>query len=96
MYRVKYIFPQNILLALYNALIVPHFNYCLLAWGSKIIEVHKLHLLQKKALRLITNKDYIAHTEPICKKMKLLKAPDLFRISAFKCYYKLMNLLNNY
>ena len=87
MYRLKYIFPRSILLALYNALIVPHFNYCLLAWGSKIVDGHKLHLFQKKALRIIANKDYIAHTEPICKKMHLLKVPDMFTVSVWMFYF---------
>ena len=47
MYRIKSILQANILLTMYNALIMPHFNYCLLAWGSNIKAGHKLHLLQK-------------------------------------------------
>ena len=47
MYRIKSILLANILLTMYNALIMPHFNYCLLAWGSNIKAGHKLHLLQK-------------------------------------------------
>ena len=65
--RFKLIFPQCILLTLYNTLIMPHLNYSLLTWGSSIKEKHPLHLLQKKALRVITNNDFIAHTEPIYK-----------------------------
>ena len=34
---------------------MPHSHYCLLTWGSTIKTGHKLHLLQKKALRLIDN-----------------------------------------
>ena len=91
MHRLKCIFPQAILLTLYNALIVPHFTYGLLVWGSKIIKNHSLHLVQKKALRIVTNRDYIAHSEPICKRLRLLQVPDMFRISMWKFYYKLMN-----
>ena len=65
--RLKLIYPQCILLTLYNILIMPHLNYSLLTWGSSIKEKHPLHLLQKKALRVITYNDYIAHTEPIYK-----------------------------
>ena len=90
MYRLKYIYPQSILLMIYNTFIVPHFNYCLLIWGAKISEGHRLHLLQKKALRIITNNDYIAHTEPICKNLRLLKVIDMHRITIWKFYYKLM------
>ena len=35
-YRIKSILQANILLTMYNALIMSHFNYCLLAWGSNI------------------------------------------------------------
>ena len=68
MYRIKSILQANILLTMCSALIMPHFNYCLLAWGSNIKAGHKLHLLQKKSLRIIDGSHYIAHTEPICKK----------------------------
>ena len=43
----SYIHDQHtnlfILLTMYNALIMPHFNYCRLAWGSNIKAGHKLH-----------------------------------------------------
>ena len=93
MYRIKSILQANILLTMYNALIMPHFNYCLLAWGSNIKAGHKLHLLQKKTLRIIDGSHYIAHTEPICKKLQFVKLTDMFRISAWKFYYKLSNNL---
>ena len=81
LYRLKDIYPQSVLLTLYNTLILPHFHYCLLLWGSSIKENHPLHLLQKKAVRIINNSHYIAHTEPICKVHRLLKLPDMFSIA---------------
>ena len=48
-------------------------------------------MLQKKALRLIVNDDYIAHSEPICKHLQLLKVTDMYRIAIWKFYFKLMN-----
>ena len=63
--RLKLMYPQCILLTLYNTLIMPHLHYSLLTWGSSIKEKHPLHLFQKKVLRIITNNYYIAHTEPI-------------------------------
>ena len=49
MYRLKGIYHKNIFLTLYNSLVVPHLNYCILTWGSKIVNGHKIHILQKKA-----------------------------------------------
>ena len=59
--------------------------------GSSIKENHPLHMLQKKAVRIIDNSHYIAHTEPICKVYRLLKLPDMFSIALWKFYHKLMN-----
>ena len=73
---------------IYNTLILPHFHYCLLLWGSVVKENHSLHLLQKKALRIITNSDYLA---PLCKRLRILKISDMFSVALWKFYYKLMN-----
>ena len=93
MFRMKYILPSGILHTIYNTLIMPHYSYCLLTWGSKIHIGHRLLLLQKKALRMINDSHYIAHTEPICKKLQIVKISDLFRITFWKFYYKLTNTL---
>ena len=68
-FPLKTIFPSDVLQTLYNSLIMPHFHYCLLTWGSTIKTEHKFYLLQNNALRLIDNSHYIAHTEPIFKKI---------------------------
>ena len=62
-----------------------------------IKENHRLHLLQKKALRIITNSHYIAHSEPIFKTVRCLKMTDMFLVDIWKFYFKLMNTkLPNY
>ena len=35
LHKLKYMFPSYILRMIYNSLILPHFNYSLLAWGCK-------------------------------------------------------------
>ena len=45
---------------IYNSLILPHFNYSLLAWGCKC---QNIEILQKKAIRIVHFKSPIAHTE---------------------------------
>ena len=72
-YRLKDVYQLLVLQPLYNTLILPYFNYCILSWGATIRNCNRLHLLQKKALRLISNSNYIAHTEPILKHLVLLK-----------------------
>ena len=71
---------------IYNSLVLPHINYCLLAWGSNCQSVE---LLQKKAVRVVNFKSPVAHTEPIIKNMNQLKLPDLYTFHLLKLYYKL-------
>ena len=90
-YRLKSVYPLAVLLTLYNTLVLSYFNYCILSWGSKIKENHQLYLLQKKAVRIITHSNYIAHTEPLCKQYGIIKLTDMFSLAIWKFYYKLMN-----
>ena len=32
--KLKHVLPQHVLLTLYNELVLPRINYCLLAWGD--------------------------------------------------------------
>ena len=63
--------------------------------GSKIENGHPLYLLQKKALRFVANQDYIAHSEPMCNALNLVKVPDMYMYTCtvWKFNYKLMNNL---
>ena len=75
-------------------LIASYLNYGLLLWGK---QSHKVEILQKKAIRLITGSNYIAHTNPLFGQLKLLKIRDMFKLRLLKLYYKLChNLLPSY
>ena len=84
------------LLTLYNTLILPHFNYCIISRRSVLRENHQLHLLQKKAIRIITNSNYIEHAEPLLKELELPKITCVFTLSIWKFYYKLIILNYQY
>ena len=90
LFRLKNIFPKEILLTLYNTLIYSYINYGLLVWG---IESSRIEALQKKAIRLVTNSAYIAHTTPLFIEEGLLKVQDIFKLKLLKFYYKLSNNL---
>ena len=64
--------------------------YCILKIGNG----HKIHILQKKALMIITGSDYISHSESICKELRLLKVTDMFRLAIWKIYFELINNLS--
>ena len=50
-----------------------------------------LHYTLKWPKHSLKNTDYVAHSEPICKDLRLLKMPDMFRLALWKFCYKLMN-----
>ena len=89
MYKLKSFFPPNILKNLYLALIYPYYNYCILAWGSANKSVlQPLLLYQKKLMRIITQSDYYAHTNPLFKQLNILKFDELFMYASQVHMYK--------
>ena len=86
--RLKRYLPETILRLLYNYLVLPHLQYGILIWGFK---PGRLFKLQKRAMRIITNSRYNAHTEPIFRRLNLLKLDDIFRCNALRFVYNLFN-----
>ena len=82
--RVKHILPLKALKSLYFALIQSRLQYCIAAWGNSN-HVHKLLLIQKRVIRIINNKNYRHHTDPLFKANQILKITDLYKchVSSF-------------
>lgn len=79
MKQAKHILPADSLLALYFALIHPHINYGILAWGNANQSTQsKTITLQKRAVRIINKAAYNSHTDPLFRKCKILKINDLY------------------
>ena len=63
---------------LYDTLILPYLNYCNIVWAATYpTRLQKLVILQKRAIRVITGSDGLAHTSPLFKSLNLLKVPDI-------------------
>ena len=77
--------PPDALLLIYNALFLPHINYSILAWG---LSCKRISTLQKSAIRLMCSATFRAHTEPLFKKLKILKVSDLLYLKALKFYFR--------
>ena len=85
MNRLKIFLLTNILHLIYNSLILPYFQCSILTWSFKVSRLEKL---QKRAVRIITKSSYNAHTDPLFKKINLLKVRDIFQLNVLKRYYK--------
>ena len=86
--RLKHFLPTDIMKTLYSTLIESHLHFGILTWG---FERSRLLNIQKKAVRLILNKKYNAHTEPIFKSLKILKLDDIFKRRVLQFFYKYKN-----
>ena len=86
--KLKYQIPQTTLLAIYNSFILPYLDYCLLAWGHDSKRIDKL---QRRALSNNRQKSFFSHTDPIFKKLNVLKIYDLHYVKQLKFYFKYTN-----
>ena len=76
LHQLKNIFPKEILLTLYNTLILSYINYGLLVWAVKS---SRIDVPQKKAIKLVTNSSY-AHTTQLFLAEGLLKVSEIFKL----------------
>ena len=75
--RLRYVYPEQVLLQIYNSLFIAHINYGLLVCG---VDTDRIFKLQKKVVCIITGNYYITHSEPIFKLLELLKIYDIYKL----------------
>ena len=83
-----------------NSLVLPHITYCNIVWGnSNQSKLNSILILKKKALRICTRSNYLAHTNPIFHELKPLKLHDIHTyqtsISMFKHIRNLLPLFHD-
>ena len=69
MNRLKRYLPISAMKLVYDSLILSHLQFGITNWG---FEWDRISKLQKRALRIMTNSRYNAHTEPLLKQLHLL------------------------
>ena len=90
-YRSRYLLSSATIigLSLYYTLIYPYLTYCNIVWSSiYVTNLNRILLLQKRAVRILTNSEYRAHSDPLFKQLKIL---DIFKLIYFTlaslCFY---------
>ena len=75
---------------IYMSFINSHLVYGLLLWGPMAPggQLSKLFKQQKKAIRIVCDKPYNAHTPPLFKKQEILRLHDLIELETIKLMYK--------
>ena len=87
--KLKQNIPSDVLLTLYNSLILPHLYYEITLWGYNNLD--GILRIKKKAVRIITNSTSYTHSEPLFKMLDILKIQDIHTLQQFKFIYKLLN-----
>jgi len=82
--RLKNELPHTILRMIFNSLFNSHLHYGVLNWGYRAEKIIKL---QKRAIRVITNKHKAAHTDKLFKFCNILKFKDIIVSQELKFYY---------
>ena len=88
MIRLKRYLPVSAMQLIYCYLILSHLWFVITSWG---FEWERLSKLQKRAIRIMTNSKYNAHTDALFKSLKSLKIKDIFDVQCMKIWYKFVN-----
>lgn len=100
MVKARKVLNADSLKTLYYSFIYPYFNYCNHVWGCTYeTNLKPLIILQKRCIRILSYAKYYEHTDPIYKKLNIMKFVDInkFVLSRFmfKWYHcEIPNLFN--
>ena len=77
--KAKKYLNKSCLRTLYSSIIYPYLTYCIEVWGSATqSRLNPLFILQKKAIRIISQSGYRDHTAPLFKKLHLLNLKNIY------------------
>ena len=82
LYKMKDLCSTSTLKAIYHSLFHSHLSYGISVWGvAKPPLTKKVMLLQKRAVRVVAKEDFLAHTDIIFNKLKILKCQYLLKLA---------------
>ena len=92
MYKLKKFMNTKMLKNIYYSLIYSHIVYGIQTWGSACpTELNKILILQKKAVRIITNNYHfpllpgpLVSSNPLFRELEILKVGDAFKLHVAK------------
>ena len=89
LYKLRHFLSEKSLLVLYNSLILSHILYSNIIWGNcSITKINSILLLQKRAMRIIINANYLSHTEPVFHRLRSLRIQDIHILQTSIFMYK--------
>ena len=92
--KLKRFIPTFIMLTLYHTLIHSRLSFGIMVWGHNCDRLIKIQ--KKKTVIVVNLRKYNAHCDPLFKKFKVLKLPDLLKLQELKTYFKCVAYTVNY
>ena len=89
--RCKQFLNTDCLKMIYYGHVYPHIQSCIYLWGnmSSSKNLNRIFKKQKEIIRIIANAKHNAHTDPLFKKLNILKLEQLILLETNKLGYKL-------
>jgi hypothetical protein len=93
--RLKGVFSKKLLLFVYNAIIMPVFDYGSVVNGfTYSTHLKNLETLQKKGLKIICSADFRAQSRQIFRSLKVMPLFDRIKYNSFIFIFKSLNKLS--
>ena len=89
--RLKRELPTSTLRLIYCSLLQSRMLYAIIPWYTECQSKSRMITIQKKAIRHVAKAKYNSHTEPLFKKLNLLKVNDLHSLNCCKLYLQAKN-----
>ena len=91
--KVRFL-TQDTLKVLYHSFITSYLSYCNVIWGFTCkTNLNRIHILQKKAIRIVTHSNYMSSTKPLFKKTNILPIYEMCNYNVAKFMYQCYNNL---
>ena len=88
--KARKYFNHETLLSLYNTMILPFLSYCIHVWGAaSAIHLEKIHLLQKKIVRIICGVAPRTHSLPLFDRLGVMTIDQIYNYFIAVFMYKL-------
>ena len=82
-------FPKRILKTLYMSLIHSYVNYCNIIWGAaEKGNLKPIHILQKKAVRIISKSSYLHESIPLFQSLEILTVYQVYILNCSQFIHK--------
>ena len=90
--KARHFVPELELKNIYHAIFSSHILYGSQIWTPKLVSVNeKISRLQKTSMRIMTFSEFRAHSEPLFKKLEILKFQDSIVVNNCKFVYDFFN-----